>query len=125
LQTLLILIPLNYAIGIDSLAAVILPFVLTIWLFFTHANLKLRLGIFTPVITGPQLHRIHHSNLPQHHKKNFAQFFPIIDIMFGTYYKPGDDEFPTTGIGGVPSDLPMSYTFIRPFGLWKKMSKKK
>jgi sterol desaturase/sphingolipid hydroxylase (fatty acid hydroxylase superfamily) len=121
LQTLLIIISLNYVIGIDTLAAIALPFVLTVWLFFTHANIKLRLGIFTPVITGPQLHRIHHSNLPQHYKKNFAQFFPIIDILFGTYYRPQYDEFPTTGITGVPSDMPIYQTMIRPFRLWNNL----
>lgn len=124
IQSLLTLIPLNYIIGIDARAAIALPFVLTVWLFFTHANIKLRLGFLTPVITGPQLHRIHHSNLPQHYKKNFAQFFPIIDILFGTYYRPQYDEFPSTGINGVPSGMPMNQTFFRPFRLWNNLWKK-
>jgi sterol desaturase/sphingolipid hydroxylase (fatty acid hydroxylase superfamily) len=32
--------------------------------------------------------------------KNFVAFFPIWDILFGTYYQPGRDEFPPTGVQG-------------------------
>ncbi len=125
LQTFLILVPLNYVIGIDTTAAIILPFILSGWLLFTHANLKLRFGFLTPIITGPQLHRIHHSNLSQHAEKNFAQFFPVIDIIFGTYYKPLRDEFPSTGTPGMASDMSIRKTFTRPFYTWITMIKKK
>ncbi|HEX6831897.1 MAG TPA: sterol desaturase family protein, partial [Rudaea sp.] len=37
-----------------------------LWGYFIHMNLRLGLGPLTPVFGGPQLHRIHHSNLPQH-----------------------------------------------------------
>ncbi len=124
LQTLIILVPLNYIIGIDTTATIILPIVLSGWLFFTHANLKLRLGFFTPIITGPQLHRIHHSSLPQHAGKNFAQFFPVIDIIFGTYYKPHHNEFPHTGILNMPSNTSIGKAFVRPFHTWVAMMKK-
>ena len=33
--------------------------------------------------------------------KNFAAFFPVIDILFGTYYRPRRDEYPRTGIPAV------------------------
>jgi sterol desaturase/sphingolipid hydroxylase (fatty acid hydroxylase superfamily) len=68
------------------------------WGYFIHANVRLRFGPLTPVISGPQWHRIHHSALKEHHNKNFATFFPVIDVMFGTYYRPGRDEFPPTGL---------------------------
>jgi hypothetical protein len=32
--------------------------------------------------------------------KNFVAFFPIWDILFGTYYHPARDEFPPTGVEG-------------------------
>lgn len=65
---------------------------------YNHSNIKLRLGILTPIISGPQWHRIHHSKDPAHREKNFAAIFPFIDIVGGTYYRPKKDEFPATGL---------------------------
>jgi sterol desaturase/sphingolipid hydroxylase (fatty acid hydroxylase superfamily) len=66
--------------------------------FFSHMNLRLSLGPFWALVNGPQYHRIHHSPLPQHWNKNFAAFFPIFDIIFGTHYRPLPGEFPPTGL---------------------------
>ncbi len=70
-----------------------------VWGFVNHANLRLHLGPLTPIIAGPQWHRIHHSINEKHHDKNFATFFPFIDILFGTYYHPEREEYPATGLG--------------------------
>lgn len=118
LQTLLIIMPIYYVIGIDTGAIKLYFVVSTVWLFFTHANLKLRLGIFTPIIAGPQIHRIHHSNLPEHQGKNMAQFFPIFDILFGTYYHPAYNEFPTTGLKENNSNDSIAEVLIKPFIVW-------
>ncbi|MGH6982521.1 MAG: sterol desaturase family protein, partial [Stellaceae bacterium] len=72
--------------------------------FFVHANLRLDLGRLTPVIVGPQYHRIHHSLVPRHFHRNFAVVFPAIDMIFGTYYRPRPGEFPETGLEGVRHD---------------------
>ncbi len=69
-----------------------------LWGYFNHANIRLNLGVLTPVISGPQWHRIHHSIRPEHRNRNFATFFPVIDIIFGTYYRPAPDEYPETGL---------------------------
>lgn len=118
IQALLITIPITCLVGLDSIGIKIFPVLLTAWLFFTHANLKLRLGFLTRVICGPQLHRIHHSNLAEHQGKNLAQFFPIFDILFGTYYHPGYNEFPTTGLMEKNADSPISKVMIKPFTVW-------
>ncbi len=72
--------------------------------FFAHSNLRLPLGRLTPLFVGPQYHRIHHSILPRHAHRNFASFFPLFDILFGTYFAPGRDEFPPTGLVGERHD---------------------
>ncbi len=72
--------------------------------FFAHANLRLPLGPLTPVLVGPQYHRIHHSRLAPHANMNYASFFPLFDIVFGTYYPPARDEFPPTGLTGERHD---------------------
>lgn len=69
-----------------------------------HLNLRLSLGRFALWIDNPQYHRIHHSVLPEHMNKNFASIFPLWDVVFGTVWKPGKDEFPPTGL--VPSEKP-------------------
>lgn len=65
---------------------------------FSHMNLKLEMGWLTAVITGPQLHRLHHSSQERHFNKNFANIFPLWDIIFGTYLAPEKGQFPKTGL---------------------------
>jgi sterol desaturase/sphingolipid hydroxylase (fatty acid hydroxylase superfamily) len=70
--------------------------------FFNHANLRLHLGPFTAIISGPQWHRLHHGRDSKLHNQNFAAFFPIFDLVFGTYRHPARDEFPATGLADRP-----------------------
>jgi len=55
---------------------------------FVHANLNWTLGPFRYVIAGPVFHRWHHTSAEQGGEKNFAATFPIIDLIFGTFYMP-------------------------------------
>jgi len=73
---------------------------LSCWGPFFHANVKLYLGKAAILLQAPQLHRIHHSRLPQHQDKNFANYFPILDWLFDTFYCPTRDEYPPTGVEG-------------------------
>jgi sterol desaturase/sphingolipid hydroxylase (fatty acid hydroxylase superfamily) len=120
LQALLLAIPAHWIVGLDARATMLLPAVFTAWLIFTHSNWKLSLGFLTPIVCGPQLHRIHHSNLPEHQDKNFAQYFPCIDILFGTYWAPRRDEFPTTGVGARTAEASLAEITISPFQEWTK-----
>lgn len=70
---------------------------------FIHWNSALNLGIFNRVVVGPQYHRIHHSSAPEHHDKNFAIFFPVVDRLFGTQVLPVPGESPQTGVAGTRS----------------------
>jgi sterol desaturase/sphingolipid hydroxylase (fatty acid hydroxylase superfamily) len=65
-----------------------------------HLNMRLPLGRFSLWIQNPQYHRIHHSLEPQHFNKNFCKMLPLFDVIFGTAWKPGEDEFPKTGLAG-------------------------
>ena len=64
----------------------------------SHSNIRLSLGRFALCIQNPQYHRIHHSVEPQHQNKNFCKMLPIFDVIFGTAWVPGKDEFPATGL---------------------------
>jgi sterol desaturase/sphingolipid hydroxylase (fatty acid hydroxylase superfamily) len=91
-------VPMGILFQFNSLEIGILAFIEILWLQFIHMNLRLELGWFSPVVTEPQHHRIHHSFQDKHIDKNFAAFFPFWDIVFGTYYRSGQGEFPATGL---------------------------
>jgi sterol desaturase/sphingolipid hydroxylase (fatty acid hydroxylase superfamily) len=65
-----------------------------------HLNVRLQVGRASLFYCSPQVHRIHHSRLPEHQDKNLAFVFPLWDVLFGTYYPPAKDEFPPTGVEG-------------------------
>jgi sterol desaturase/sphingolipid hydroxylase (fatty acid hydroxylase superfamily) len=55
---------------------------------FVHANLNWTLGPFRYVLAGPVFHRWHHTAADRGGDKNFASTFPILDVLFGTFYMP-------------------------------------
>lgn len=99
METVLITVPTAYLLHLNRESIFLFSFLITVWLLFVHANWRLHLGKLSPILGGPQNHRIHHSALPKHQNKNFAVYFPFIDKLFGTYYAPAPDEFPPTGLG--------------------------
>lgn len=74
-----------------------------VWGYFNHTNLRLPLGPLTLFLSGPQWHRLHHGRESRYHNSNYAAFFPLLDYIFGTYRKPGKDEWVETGIEGDTS----------------------
>ena len=46
------------------------------------------LGPFKYVIAGPVFHRWHHTAADRGGDKNFAATFPVLDLLFGTFYMP-------------------------------------
>jgi len=74
--------------------------VLSTLLTIGHLNVRWQVGRASFLYCSPQMHRIHHSPLPQHRDRNFAFILPLWDVIFGTYYAPSWDEFPPTGVEG-------------------------
>lgn len=76
-----------------------------VWDYFIHSNLRISLGPLQRIIVGPQYHRVHHSRLPEHADKNFADRFVIWDRLFGTAWLKADD-YPPTGLSyqGFPNE---------------------
>ena len=94
-----------------------------LWAIFTHLNVRLHLGPLTPFIAGPQVHRIHHSALPHHQNRNFAAFFPIWDVMLGTFHRPQPNEYPPCGMtdGETTTSIWQAHTGV--FKDWIKLWK--
>jgi len=72
-----------------------------------HLNMPVTFGRFSLLLMNPQYHRIHHSVRPEHLNKNFADVFPLFDVIFGTVWKPRKGEFPDTGLdtGDKPTSV--------------------
>jgi sterol desaturase/sphingolipid hydroxylase (fatty acid hydroxylase superfamily) len=85
---------------------------------FLHSNMRLSFGFLSAVVAGPQFHRIHHSIEMHHQNKNFTTFFPIFDLLFGTYYRPSREEYPKTGVIGEPSNPNTYEILIGPLLRW-------
>lgn len=71
---------------------------------WAHLNIRHSMGRWTLWMMNPQYHRLHHSVQPEHWNRNFADLFPVFDVVFGTAAVPKPGEFPATGL--VPHDRP-------------------
>lgn len=63
-----------------------------------HANTRINFGFLKYIFTTPQYHHWHHCEDPRYYGKNFASIFPFIDMIFGTYYLPGNTWPEGTGV---------------------------
>jgi sterol desaturase/sphingolipid hydroxylase (fatty acid hydroxylase superfamily) len=91
--------------------------------YLIHCNVRISSGMLAKFIATPQNHRIHHSRYAEHIDKNFAQFFPVWDVIFGTYYAPHKNEFPETGLASGATVTTVRQAFIMPFQSWAEMLK--
>jgi len=88
----------------------------TIMHYVNHLNVRWRSPIPWMVLNNPQFHRIHHSLLPEHRNKNFAPYFPMWDILFGTAHAPKPDEYPeATGIEDAPGRIDLLTALLWPW----------
>jgi len=116
------LIPLAILIKLDPASGGIIGGVITFfesnWRMFNHSNIRIGFGCMSWLLTSPQMHRVHHSRLPEHQNKNYASVFSILDVLFGTYYHPRRDEFPPTGVPGERDVRTISEALTLPFREW-------
>lgn len=79
--------------------------------FYQHSNCLLRLGPLNYLIAGPELHRWHHSELPQESNNNFGNNLIVWDLLFGTRFLPREREVGSLGL------VNRAY----PVGFWAQM----
>ncbi|HWF77756.1 MAG TPA: sterol desaturase family protein [Caulobacteraceae bacterium] len=70
-----------------------------------HANLNWTFGPLRYVIASPVFHRWHHVKDPKVHDRNFAPTFPVLDLMFGTFYMPKGELPSDYGVEGMPTSF--------------------
>lgn len=121
LRVFLVFLPLSIVFDIQPPTITWLWSLLLLWGYAIHLNLRLPFGPLTPVVCGPQLHRLHHSLKPEHTDVNFAAFFPIWDILFGTYCPPRRGEWPATGLHDGEDLNHAGRALLSPFRDWWRM----
>ena len=75
--------------------------------FYQHSNCLVRLGPLNYLIAGPELHRWHHSELPEESNHNFGNNLIIWDLIFGTRFLPATHEVGALGL--VDRNYPMGF----------------
>jgi len=113
-----VMIPMSLLFALGAAQGAVMAFVFTQWAILIHVNIRLPFGPLTPVLVGPQLHRIHHSRDPRHANKNMAAFFPLWDILFGTYWRPMPGEWPATGLADREVPRNLWDGVVMPFRAW-------
>jgi sterol desaturase/sphingolipid hydroxylase (fatty acid hydroxylase superfamily) len=66
--------------------------------FFQHSNIELRYGPLNYLISSAELHRWHHSRIPQESNTNFGNNVIIWDLLFGTRFLPRDRRIDDLGL---------------------------
>ncbi|MEL7545141.1 MAG: sterol desaturase family protein [Pseudomonadota bacterium] len=89
--------------------------------YYVHSRLDWSHGPLRHVIAGPRFHRWHHVDQPEAYNKNFALFFPFIDVVFGTYHMPGPAKHLPTGFPGNPGE-DFTKLLLFPFAEWGRLS---
>ena len=75
--------------------------------FFQHSNCSVRLGPLNYIVSGPELHRWHHSRQQAESDTNFGNNLIVWDILFGTRFLPAGREVGPLGLNN--NAYPMSF----------------
>ena len=75
--------------------------------FFQHCNIELKMGFLNYIISGPELHRWHHSMLTEESNHNYGNNLIIWDLLFGTWYLPRERLVGALGL--VNRNYPMDF----------------
>lgn len=65
---------------------------------FQHSNIDVRLGWLNYIVSGPEVHRWHHSRKIEESNNNYAHSFVVWDLVFGTYFRPRGASVTTLGL---------------------------
>lgn len=86
--SMLIKFGVTFIFGIPALAVIIFEIILNATSMFNHGNIRLPLkldGIIRYFLVTPDMHRVHHSVIPNEINSNFGFNLPWWDRLFATY----------------------------------------
>jgi sterol desaturase/sphingolipid hydroxylase (fatty acid hydroxylase superfamily) len=100
LQHVFVRLPVLWALGMNLEGTLYATAISWFFLYTGHVDVRIDLGFLTPILVGPLYHRVHHGRSPEIRDANFAQVFPVLDILGGTYRRPVPREDVATGVDG-------------------------
>ena len=115
----LIYIP-AFILGFDELPMVAYIVFVSLHSVFIHSNLGFRFGWLRYVFATPQFHHWHHGAEPEAIDKNFAVHVPFLDLLFGTFFIPGERWPLHYGVHGEVVPKNFLSQFVYPFSRSKR-----
>jgi len=94
----LIEVAILFALGADPRVIALCVIFIQIHGLFQHANIELKLGPLNWLVSGPELHRWHHSKIIAESDTNFGNNVIVWDLLFGSWFLPKDR---TVGVIGL------------------------
>jgi sterol desaturase/sphingolipid hydroxylase (fatty acid hydroxylase superfamily) len=96
MKSVLVGVPL--ALFVARSGAPILAFVISIHGYYVHSGTRLNFGRFAWVVCDNRIHRVHHSQDPDHFNRNYGVITLLWDRLFGTARFPTKNEWPIVGL---------------------------
>ena len=75
--------------------------------FFQHSDVDVKLGWLNYIISGPELHRWHHSRTINESNTNYGNNIIVWDLLFGSFFLPRDREVAELGL--LNRNYPMTF----------------
>lgn len=102
-----------------ALVPTLVLFVGSMWSYFIHANVKLRLGWLEEIVSTPAFHHWHHTRA-DHKDRNYSSMIPVMDRIFGTFYLP--EHWPAEYGAETPMSDSVTGQLAEPFALSRRQS---
>lgn len=80
-----------------------------------HANVDFEMGPLNYIFNTAQLHRWHHSVVPEISSQNFGKVLSVWDVVFGTWYMPPNEKVGKIGVEGEPIPADVWGQMLYPF----------
>ncbi len=111
-----------FVFGVPAIAVFLFEIILNASAMFNHSNVSIKTGIdkvLRLLIVTPDMHRVHHSELPAETNSNYGFFLPWWDRLFNTYIdqpKYGHNDM-TIGLTEYQTDNPskLAWSMLLPF----------
>ena len=117
---LAVMVPLTWLLGFRAIPEPVF-LLLTAYAAFSHLNIDFSLGRFTRVMVGPRYHRLHHDRDRRLHDGNYAEMFPIWDVLFKTFHDPEGRGRRALGVDDVPPTASFAKAILPPVAEWWQM----
>jgi sterol desaturase/sphingolipid hydroxylase (fatty acid hydroxylase superfamily) len=121
-RTVMVAFPLALFFKFNPVSIFWVSYSTRVYEHFVHSNIECQYGWLNFLISSPSQHRVHHSTLPEHRDKNFATFFPIYDVIFGTYCPP-PKVAPPTGVTTGETYPSLWGAYMQPLTDWWRMGR--